>query len=72
MIDSLPEDRQGSVAVELERMSATGNFDYVNFIECFKQTFADYEVRQTAAETFSRMYQGGSQIFTDFLKDFNY
>ncbi|KAI0991959.1 hypothetical protein K3495_g16227, partial [Podosphaera aphanis] len=72
MIDSLPEDRQGSVAVEFGRMSATGNFDYVNFIECFKQTFADYEARQTAAETVSRMYQGGSQLFTDFLKDFNY
>lgn len=72
MVDTLPEMYKSRVASWFEARRVAGEFDWKDFLEHFKITFADRQARQTASETVSRMEQGANQYFADFLQDFEH
>ncbi|KAI0994433.1 hypothetical protein K3495_g13750 [Podosphaera aphanis] len=66
MIDTLPDSLKSRVANWFETRRSTGNFNFSEFIQLFKDTFADRQAQQTASENLDRMEQGECQTFGDF------
>ncbi|KAI0993451.1 hypothetical protein K3495_g14733 [Podosphaera aphanis] len=72
MIDTLPDNLKGRVSNWFEARRIAGSFYYADFIQYFKDSFADRQAQQSASEVLDRMEQGECQFFGDFYQDFEH
>lgn len=71
MIDTLPDNLKGRVSNWFETRRVSGIFSSAEFIQYFKDTFADRQAQQSASEVLDRMEQGECQ-FGEFFQDFEH
>lgn len=71
-IETLPDDLKPRVATWFENRRAEDTFNWRDFIEHFRVTFADHQGRQTVSEFLNQMEQGENLYFAEFVQDFEH
>lgn len=72
MVETLPAYKQHLVAQWFTTGGKNRDWDWEEFAEHFALQFEDKQARKAAIEELSRMRQGASQYFTEYVSDFEY
>lgn len=72
MVQTLPEAKKHLIAEWFKTGGEDGKWDWAKFLDFFDLQFANKQAKKAALEELSRMRQGRSQWFTDFVSDFEY
>ncbi|KAF6792993.1 pol-like protein [Colletotrichum musicola] len=72
ILRTLPEDKRQRVSYWVERGGDDGKFNVNTFLDLVKNKFEDKESAQKAGKRLHSMRMGSSQLFRDFLDDFEY
>jgi hypothetical protein len=72
MVETLPEKKQKLVADWFGSGGENGDWAWTEFLEHFITQFENKQAKEEAAEDLSRIRQGATQWFKDFLSDFEY
>ena len=72
MLQTLPDNKKARAHGWFDRGGPDGSYRWEAFLGEFTALFEDKQARQTAGEQLTRMRQGSSQFFVDFLQDFEY
>ena len=72
MLQALPDEKKARAHGWFDKGGPDGNYNWEAFLQEFTILFEDKQARQNAGEQLTRMRQGSSQFFADFLQDFEY
>lgn len=72
MIQTLPPEKQRLVGHWFENGGPDRDYDWKKFADHFSLQFENKQAKKAATEELSRMRQGSTQYFTDYVSDFEY
>lgn len=72
MVNSLPVNKRPRVAGWFNERAEDNNYNWRQLAQHFRNEFEDKQARLAASEKLLRMEQNDQQLFSDFIKDFEY
>src|ERR1700744_207256 len=72
MVETLPEKKPKLVANWFNTGGKNKDWNWKEFLKHFALQFEDKQAKRAASDELSRMRQGATQLFSDFVSDFEY